>query len=235
MVLATPPFWFATARTSGTPAVYRHAGSPTRVPGRCTDRVSTTHRRYTWSDRTASSAVGPPCRCPGRTPAVSRPYPRLCPVRAPGRSRTCNLMGRNHLLYPVELRRPDQDDTGRSTYRAAPRPSVRVVCHTGGSLVAVAQLVERRDVAPEVAGSSPVGHPQQYDEWRGPRCLGQPTSQRFQAPLAQRQSNGLLIHRFWVRIPGGAPGRHGVDAAGSRGFPCGCTTTRAEDLPDRSP
>ena len=25
------------------------------------------------------------------------------------------------------------------------------------------------------------------------------------APLAQRQSNGLLIRRFWVRIPGGAP------------------------------
>src|SRR5262245_25096616 len=24
------------------------------------------------------------------------------------------------------------------------------------------------------------------------------------APLAQRQSNGLLIRRFWVRIPGGA-------------------------------
>ena len=27
---------------------------------------------------------------------------------------------------------------------------------------------------------------------------------RAPAPLAQRQSNGLLIHRFWVRIPGGA-------------------------------
>src|SRR5882757_8618949 len=25
------------------------------------------------------------------------------------------------------------------------------------------------------------------------------------APLAQRQSNGLLIRRFWVRNPGGAP------------------------------
>src|SRR5206468_9375839 len=25
------------------------------------------------------------------------------------------------------------------------------------------------------------------------------------APLAQWQSNGLLIRRFWVRIPGGAP------------------------------
>jgi hypothetical protein len=33
------------------------------------------------------------------------------------------------------------------------------LCHTRGSLVAVAQLAERRDVAPEVAGSSPVGHP----------------------------------------------------------------------------
>ena len=27
------------------------------------------------------------------------------------------------------------------------------------------------------------------------------------APLAQRQSNGLLIRRFWVRNPGGAPHR----------------------------
>ena len=31
---------------------------------------------------------------------------------------------------------------------------------------------------------------------------------QFHAPLAQRQSNGLLIRRFWVRIPGGAPRRH---------------------------
>src|SRR5882757_9848181 len=31
------------------------------------------------------------------------------------------------------------------------------------------------------------------------------------APLAQRQSNGLLIRRFWVRNPGGAPRSTGSD------------------------
>ena len=72
--------------------------------------------------------------------------------RAPGRSRTRNLMGRNHLLYPVEL---------QGLARQGPRASrgSAGVCHTRGSLVAVAQSEERRDVAPEVAGSSPVGHP----------------------------------------------------------------------------
>ncbi len=30
-------------------------------------------------------------------------------------------------------------------------------------------------------------------------------SRGYIAPLAQRQSNGLLIRRFWVRNPGGAP------------------------------
>ena len=74
--------------------------------------------------------------------------PRPC---APGRSRTRNLMGRNHLLYPVELQ-------GHGVEGPAVRTSVGL-CHTRGSLVAVAQLAERRDVAPEVAGSSPVGHP----------------------------------------------------------------------------
>jgi hypothetical protein len=60
-------------------------------------------------------------------------------------------MGRNHLLYPVEL----QGHVPGTRWRKAPVG----LCHTRGSLVAVAQLAERRDVAPEVAGSSPVGHP----------------------------------------------------------------------------
>jgi hypothetical protein len=36
---------------------------------------------------------------------------------------------------------------------------------------------------------------------------------RSDAPLAQRQSNGLLIRRFWVRNPGGAPGTSGTRAS----------------------
>ncbi len=62
----------------------------------------------------------------------------------------------------------------------------------------------------EVGGSSPLGHP------LAPRLrpggllfpLGRaPTGIRYarSAPLAQWQSNGLLIRRFRVRIPGGAP------------------------------
>ena len=61
-------------------------------------------------------------------------------------------MGRNHLLYPVELQGPAREATGTGQGPGG-------LCHTRGSLVAVAQLAERRDVAPEVAGSSPVGHP----------------------------------------------------------------------------
>ena len=86
--------------------------------------------------------------------ALSGPRPLPSPSDrngAPARSRTRNLMGRNHLLYPVELQGPDRGVV-------APPDSLGL-CHTRGSLVAVAQLVERRDVAPEVAGSSPVGHP----------------------------------------------------------------------------
>ena len=36
--------------------------------------------------------------------------PRKSASSAPGRSRTCNLMGRNHLLYPFELQGPSTDE-----------------------------------------------------------------------------------------------------------------------------
>ena len=55
--------------------------------------------------------------------------------------------------------------------------------------------LERQVVALEVGGSSPLGHP--TGDGRDHRRLAL-------APLAQWQSNGLLIRRFWVRIPGGA-------------------------------
>ena len=51
-------------------------------------------------------------------------------------------------------------------------PSASGLCHTRDSLVAVAQLAERRDVAPEVAGSSPVGHPHAPGENCWPDLLG---------------------------------------------------------------
>jgi hypothetical protein len=79
-------------------------------------------------------------------------------------------------------------------------------------MVVVAQLVELQFVVLEVAGSSPVDHP-------GPSGLladgvatagvGDAAGPSLHcgsaiAPLAQWQSNGLLIRRFWVRVPGGA-------------------------------
>ena len=79
---------------------------------------------------------------------------------APGRSRTRNLMGRNHLLYPVELQGPNNQTTATIQMHFG-------MCQTGASLVAVAQLVERRVVVPEVAGSSPVGHPCDCDVQSG--------------------------------------------------------------------
>ena len=82
--------------------------------------------------------------------------------------------------------------------------------------------LERQVVALEVGGSSPLGHPTSTGRPRrspgpgGPRrrpiaCeshrVGRIPWPTHHAPLAQRQSNGLLIRRFWVRIPGGVP-RH---------------------------
>src|SRR3954454_4901072 len=53
--------------------------------------------------------------------------------------------------------------------------------------------------APSVTPSEQLGGTQVPLHCSGPGfCPGD-------APLAQRQSNGLLIRRFWVRNPGGAP------------------------------
>ena len=99
-------------------------------------------------------------------------YPIPTSTGAPGRSRTRNLMGRNHLLYPVELQGRWRDH--RLATRGYPLAPVggrslladwhhhRQLVAVLNALVVVAQLAERRDVAPEVAGSSPVDHP----KWR---------------------------------------------------------------------
>ena len=58
-------------------------------------------------------------------------------------------------------------------------------------------------MALKVGGSIPLGHPN-----AGQRRTSASFA-RHHAPLAQWQSNGLLIRRFWVRIPGGAPERPG--------------------------
>ena len=59
---------------------------------------------------------------------------------------------------------------------------------------------------PEAAGSNPVGHPRRPGTGRNPPPVPRASASVItDAPLAQRQSNGLLIRRFWVRIPGGAP------------------------------
>ena len=83
------------------------------------------------------------------------------------------------------------------------RPWQTVASHGGRS----SARLERQVVALEAGGSSPLAHPNP-DRW----CPGRPcvpyTARPLlgaDAPLAQRQSSGLLIHWFWVRIPGGAP------------------------------
>ena len=70
--------------------------------------------------------------------------------------------------------------------------------------VGVAQLVRASGCGPGGRGfNSPRSpHP-------GAGCTGSPVHSAADcAPLAQRQSSGLLIHWFWVRIPGGAPAFH---------------------------
>jgi hypothetical protein len=69
-------------------------------------------------------------------------------------------------------------------------------------MVVVAQLVEHQVVILRVAGSSPVGHPRNK---RAPRQATNVAARTTHASLAQRQSNGLLIRRFSVRIRGEAP------------------------------
>ena len=138
---------------------------------------------------------------------------------APGRSRTRNLMGRNHLLYPVELQgRGTEADRARTTFG---------VCHTRGSLVAVAQLVRAPGCDPGGRGFEPRRPPCSPSGYGLHVPLVRGTTVRFQfhAPLAQWQSNGLLIRRFWVRIPGGAP--HSDFLRGSAcGFSPGCRPCR---------
>jgi hypothetical protein len=81
-------------------------------------------------------------------------------------------------------------------------------------------------VALEVGGSSPLGHPTgavaRSPEKAPPgpcgarlvACPEQKSRSHRRAPLAQRQSNGLLIRRFRVRIPGGAPDEMGLNPFG---------------------
>ena len=70
-------------------------------------------------------------------------------------------------------------------------------------MVGVAQVVRASGCGPEGRG---------FKSPRSPPVPGQlgielslPTLPGLLPPLAQRQSSGLLIHWFWVRIPGGGP------------------------------
>ena len=77
-------------------------------------------------------------------------------------------MGRNHPLYPVELQGRRRRWALCVTLPRSGAIEVNCIRQTWqfvavlSALVVVAQLAERRDVAPEVAGSSPVDHP----KWR---------------------------------------------------------------------
>ena len=141
-----------------------------------TSNLSTFAQFHSLGDgrRSSASRDDPSARhptTPDLAPACLRS--RRFSLRAPGRSRTRNLMGRNHLLYPVELQgRWRNQGRARQGY-LLPLPQGRGLLADWhhqrdfvavlSALVVVAQLAERRDVAPEVAGSSPVDHPTWWD------------------------------------------------------------------------
>ena len=171
-----------------------------------------------------------------RGPAGSRPGA----FGAPGRSRTRNLVGRSHPLYPVELRRQVTDEIGAvpgpetadgarlsmcrvRRQRPAPRGSLPLaaplvqLCHAEGTVVAVAQLVRAPGCGPGGRGFKSPRSPSFLPPFAGraglrspangkDRCAGTSVVSRTLdgAPLAQWQSNGLLIRRLGVRIPRGA-------------------------------
>ena len=94
------------------------------------------------------------------------------------------------------IRRPSRGGDGTVAWQT-------VTSHGGRS----SARLERQVVALEAGGSSPLAHPNRSGGVRGaraPRTLPG-RSPGSNAPLAQRQSSGLLIHWFRVRIPGGAP------------------------------
>jgi hypothetical protein len=75
---------------------------------------------------------------------------------APGRSRTRNLVGRSHPLYPVELQGPGHEDT------TVALPSGDL-CQNESSLVAVAQLVRAPGCGPGGRGFEPRRSPSPAD------------------------------------------------------------------------
>ncbi len=92
-------------------------------------------------------------RAEGRLALVGRGRPDLV-FSAPGRSRTRNLVGRSHPLYPVELRRrrlrsaefgarPLETSVARVSWRSASPGS-----HAGPCMVAVAQVVRAPGCGP---------------------------------------------------------------------------------------
>ena len=85
--------------------------------------------------------------------------------------------------------------------------------------------LERQVVALEAGGSSPLSHPTNDGghPLRRVAAVAHIASAvvdcTTRAPLAQWQSNGLLIRRFWVRIPGGVLEKH-QQGPGLRSGPC---------------
>ena len=163
-------------------------------------------------------------RCDGKRTlgAAALPDPgdgRAC--GAPARIRTRNLPGRNRLLYPVELRRRRRQAMRRRRAARVRRrrahvwrgpPPLAYAAHPHGGCSSA--RLERQVVALEAGGSSPLSHP--MDDGGHPlrrvaavaHTASAVVDCTTRAPLAQWQSNGLLIRRFWVRIPGGVLEKH---------------------------
>jgi hypothetical protein len=168
------------------------------------------------------------------TPAhPGTPHFPAAPDRAPVARRTeeraCRYPGR--LALRTATRRANRgalDGSGESR-NESPGGSMPEdgLCKTCASLGGRSSArLERQVVALEVGGSSPLGHPKFEHRQVLGECEGRsPMLRPSNAPLAQWQSNGLLIRRFWVRIPGGAPRKAWSDtcvACPRPPFVCSC-------------
>ena len=99
-------------------------------------------------------------------------------------------------------------DVGPAQTSARTRsPGSGGVARVPARMVAVAQLVRAPVCGTGGRGFETPRSPHASAEPGGPSLAALRVRLLFHlaAPLAQRQSNGLLIRRFWVRIPGGAP------------------------------
>ena len=194
--------------------IERHEVGSLGAPIRCQVahlRLEPRIRRPSSSDRLgASVAATTRCRGLGLTPAEEpgAAFPLAVPPAGVEPATwwvetTCSIQ----LSYGGRPIRGPETPAGlkaQASPAAGGDPACHVPCWNG--TVAVAQLVRAPGCGPGGRGFKSPRSPQRSYERSTARAS---SSTLAAAPLAQRQSNGLLIRRFRVRIPRGAPERPG--------------------------